>query len=164
MSIANRKVLFSTMVLFVGMELCFRIGGPDRLASNAGYKGAIQMFALDPNVPLIHYQAPYQMIDSYGDIGRKQVVVSHLLFDFVFPVIYVLLFVSAFGLLGRALVSSASRWSHVGVAVATTAGVADWAENVGILAMASSVQNRRGWVIQETTVSTDLHGYPLGLL
>jgi hypothetical protein len=127
---------------------------PEKLASERGYKGGLRMFALDTNIKPNEVNT---MLAAYGAIGRRELILAHLLFDFAFPVAYTLFLVAAAGLFAP---SSLRNWGRV---VPFVAGLSDCLENIGIISLAATFPARLVVAERSTTALTVLKWALLGL-
>jgi len=100
------------------------VRAPDRIAQRRGYAGGPSMFALDTN---IWPGRERDLLAAYGDVGRREIIITHLAFDLPFVVAYTAFFV---GFLGR----SQRPWSRC---LPLAAGAADVIEDAGIILMAT---------------------------
>jgi hypothetical protein len=106
---------------------------PEKLASYRGYQGGLRMFALDANFKPSEVNAG---LAAYGAVGRRELILAHLLFDYAFPVAYTLFLVAAVGLFAP---SSLRDWGRVAPFVA---GLSDCLENIGIISLAATFPAR----------------------
>ena len=145
--LASGRILGVTFVAVVVLQILVAVGIPKWLA---GYAGSLNMFALDRPDHLDYGAALVQ----YGPQDRQKVVNAHLTWDVAIPAIYVLFFLSAFGLLARGDPPHRGLWTLAG-GVAALAGVADIIENAGIITFLIS-NSVIGWLAWATAIATDL--------
>ncbi|GAC1501810.1 MAG: hypothetical protein NVS2B14_14400 [Chamaesiphon sp.] len=109
----------------------------------------------------------YEMLEEYGEKGRKLYALSVLTLDFVFPIIYSLFFAVILTLLLRYSVSDESFWKNVRF-LPFAAMLSDWLENFGIfimltqpkrletVAILSSIFTSIKWTLISTTIGAIL--------
>ena len=128
---------------------------PDRMARRRGYTGAPGMFALDRN---FQPGRTHQLLSAYGDVGRRELITAHLVFDLPFLVAY-----TAFlaGVLARS-----DRPERVVLPLA--AGVADVLEDAGIIQMARRFPGEGAALVRTTfaltVVKHSLYAVSFGLM
>jgi hypothetical protein len=135
-------------------------GAPEWVAAARGYKGGLKLFALDlaigrpPNYAAV--------LEKYGADGRREMALAHVLWDIVLPVTYVLFFLSAFGLFERSDPSYLGLWK-LAAGLSLLAGLADLAENTGIVVLCNTYPADAGWLGGAVTVATHLKWAALAL-
>lgn len=107
---------------------------PERLASAWGYPGPLRMFALDTSRDSA---ASRTLLATYGEVGRRQVILAHLIFDFAFPIVYTGSLLGFLASVGLHFPQFLRPWAVMRI-LPLGAGMADVLENLGIIAMAAA--------------------------
>jgi hypothetical protein len=76
------------LVALLVMQAIIVAGVPERVATVGGYRGPLKIFRFDQAM----FQTPYFASDlkAYGEQGRQQVVLGHVLWDIATPLLYAL--------------------------------------------------------------------------
>jgi hypothetical protein len=151
--LATVPILLASLAVYGSLTLLFLLNVPGKLARAMGYTGEQTVFALDahPYTP----EATYQLLSDYGEAGRRATILTHLLFDMLYPVSYTLFFSSSFTLLGRSMGPLPRLWRWAAV-LPWLIGCADLLENAGIITMARSYPAQRRLLARLTSVATRL--------
>jgi hypothetical protein len=117
------------LVALLVMQAIIVAGVPERVATVGGYRGPLKIFRFDQAM----FQTPYFASDlkAYGEQGRQQVVLGHVLWDIATPLLYALGLAGLIGFLAPHTGAAAPlflilRW------VPIAAGAIDLLENAAI--------------------------------
>lgn len=143
--------LSAVVVLYL---MLFLIQVPGLLAQAMGYTGHQHMFAIDASFNASPATI-YALLSAYGETGRNAVVITHLLFDYVFPVVYSLFFAISLTLTWQSFLNPTSPWRWL-ILLPFLGGLSDCLENVGIITMALSYPSQLVLVARITSVLTIL--------
>jgi len=103
---------------------------PEAIASASGYTGHCSMLALDMNLwpPNIE-----DVLDAYGDSGRRAVKIFHLTYDALFPAAFALLLLNVLARVGR---GAGQTMQAIFVSLPFVGGLADYSENLAFILLA----------------------------
>ena len=114
---------------FLVLQAIIVAGVPERVATVGGYRGPLKIFRFDQAM----FQTPDFVSDlkAYGEQGRQQVVLGHVLWDIATPLLYALGLAGLIGFLAPHTGSAAPlflilRWIPI------AAGAIDLLENAAI--------------------------------
>src|SRR5260370_25738222 len=82
------KRFLAALVALLVMQAIIVAGVPERVATAGGYRGSLKIFRFDQAM----FQTPDYASDlkAYGEQGRQQVVLGHVLWDIATPLLYAL--------------------------------------------------------------------------